>query len=130
MQPQQLLKKIFVYVEEQKRDVQAFYQNQQATMTGLYRANYYAELMQNTMKRINYYLTQRKRLPAAEYEKNQSNIAVETAILRATQREMNEQLAGIKRISDEQERLSKRMIRLRKELERSMGEIENATRQR
>ena len=119
-----LLQRMYGQIEEQKKNINSFYQSQQAALTDLYKTKYYGELMENTVKKIRFYLDQNPRLNPAQLQQNQNNIAAETAILRATQQEMNREIARFKQISNAQESLSGKMLKIKKEITRLLEKAE------
>lgn len=109
MNHKKILQNLYIRIEEQKSNINNFYQNQQMTITDLYKAKYYAEMMENSLKKINQYQKQQNK---------ENNISAETTILRATQKEMNQKIAQIKKTSNQQEQISGKMLHIKKEIEK------------
>ena len=77
-----LLKKMWEAIEEQKRNINQFYQNQKLTMTDLYRARNYSDLIEKNIERLNTYLEENRQISpndAKELARNLNNIAIQTA---------------------------------------------------
>lgn len=110
---------MFELLEESKKNIFLFYQNQKDTMTDLYRAKYYAEMLEKNIERLNYYLEENRKINPfnkQEVARSLNNIAIQTNILKVTQQAMDDEVNKIKQIGDTQGRISGKIIYLKKEL--------------
>ena len=114
-----LLKKMFENLEETKKNINLFYQNQKLTMTDLYRTRYYADLIEKNIISLKDYLEEHRKISPQneqEYARNLNNISIQVNILKATQQAMDDEMSKIKKSGDIQQRISGRLIHSKKEL--------------
>ena len=110
---------MFENLEETKKDINLFYQNQKMTMTDLYRVRYYADLIEKNIDRLKDYLEEHRKISPQnkqEYARNLNNISIQVNILKATQQAMNDEISKIKKADDIQEKISGKLIHFKKEL--------------
>jgi len=122
-----LLQKMFGLLEESKRNIYLFYQNQNATMTDLYRAKFYTDMLEKNIERLNYYLEENgkiNRTDKNEYARNLNNISLQTKILKVTQEAMDDEVNKLKKLDDIQGEISGKMIFLKKELRAVLNRAE------
>lgn len=122
-----LLKKMVENIEETKKNINLFYQNQKMTMTDLYRAQYYADLIEKNIDRLKYYLDEHRKISPQnkqEYTRNLNNISIQTNILKATQQAMDDEMIKIKKSGDIQQNISGKLINSKKELNHLLSKAE------
>ncbi len=127
-----LLKKMWDSLEEQKKNINQFYNTQQMTMTDLYRAKNYADLLEKNIQRLNAYLDDNRKVnpkDRQEVARSLNNIAIQTNILKAAQQAMNDQIQSIKQKTDIQQGISGKMLRLKKELNWALEKAEKILKQ-
>jgi len=110
---------MFENLEETKKNINIFYQNQKMTMTDLYRAQYYADLIEKNIDRLKYYLEEHRKISPQneqEYARNLNNISIQVNILKATHQAMDDEMSKIKKSDDIQQKISGKLIHSKKEL--------------
>jgi len=110
---------MFENLEETKKDINLFYQNQKLTMTDLYRTRYYADLIEKNIISLKDYLEEHRKISPQneqEYARNLNNISIQVNILKATQQAMDEEMSQIKKSGDIQQKISGKLIHSKKEL--------------
>jgi len=110
---------MFENLEETKKDINLFYQNQEMTMTDLYRTRYYADLIEKNIISLKDYLEEHSKISpqnAQEYARNLNNISIQVNILKATQQAMDDEMSKIKKSGDIQQKISGKLIHSKKEL--------------
>ncbi len=114
-------------IASQKQNINQFYKNQQIAITDLYRANDYATSIEKNISALNGFIEQQSRInpnDKAALAKNLNNIAIETNIIKATQRAMSDDLNKLKQFGEIQCRISGKMVAMKKDIERLLNKAE------
>lgn len=114
-------------IELQKQNINQFYKNQQTAITDLYRANDYASLIEKNVNLLNGFIEQQSRIDPnnkAAIARNLNNIAIQTNIIKATQKAMADELYRLKQFGEIQCRISGKMIAMKKDIERLLSKAE------
>ena len=118
---------MFENLDETKKNINQFYQNQRMTMTDIYRAKYYADLIEKNIERLNYYLNEHRKISPQnqqEYARSLNNIAIQTNVLKVTQQAMDDEVFRIKKAGDTQQDSIGKLIHLKKELSNLFSQAE------
>jgi len=110
---------MFETIDETKKNINLFYQNQKMTMTDLYRVQYYVDLIEKNIDRLKYYLEEHRKISPQnqqEYARSLNNISIQVNILKATQQAMDDEMVRIKKTGDIQQKISGKLIDSKKEL--------------
>ncbi len=118
---------MFELNEESKKNINQFYQSQRMTITDLYRAKNYADLIEKNIERLNYYLEEHRKIRpqnAQEYARSLNNISIQANMLKAAQQAMNDGIFKIKESGDIQQKISGKLLYYRKELSNLFSKVE------
>ena len=113
-------------LEESKKNINQFYQNQKDTMTDLYRAQYYVEMIEKNIERLNYYLEEHRKIDPSkqqDYARNLNNISIQTNILKVTHQAMDDEFDNLKRRGEIQGKISGRILHLKKDLKSVLDRV-------
>ena len=124
---------MFENLEETKKDINLFYQNQKLTMTDLYRTRYYADLIEKNIIGLKDYLEEHRKISPQneqEYARSLNNISIQTNIIKATQEAMNDQIGHFKKTEEIQIKICGKMVSLKKEIAHLVEKAEKIMKQR
>ena len=114
-------------IELQKQNINQFYKNQQIAITDLYRANDCATLIEKNVSLLNGFIEQQSQIDPnnkVAIARNLNNIAVQTNIIKATQKAMADELYKLKTFGEIQCKISGKMVCLKKDIERLLNKAE------
>lgn len=106
-------------LDETKKNINQFYQNQRMTMTDLYRAQYYADMIEKNIESLKRYLEEHRKISPQnkqDYARNLNNISIQVNILKVTQQAMDDEIVKIKKAGDMQQNISGKLLHYKKEL--------------